>query len=245
MSSLADGPANYGSLDFISPLSWARAEQIAARLAATQPSVVLDVGCGWGELLMQIVSRTEHGSGIGVDIDATSLDRARANASARGIDHRMTFVSSVAETGIAVADVVVCSGASQVFGTTAHALTAVFDLVEPGGTVLFADGFWDRAAPAGDGTVPQDMREMADLAGLVDEAIAAGFRPLSIETATRAEWEQFESGYLADWEHWLVDNATHPEAASVRSKADAHRNRWLRGYYHALGYAYLTLGRPR
>src|SRR6185437_11546688 len=45
--------------------------------------------------------------------------------------------------------------------------------------------------------------EFGDLAGLADLAVAAGFRPAWIETATLAEWEEFESGYQCDEEEWL------------------------------------------
>jgi hypothetical protein len=86
--------------------------------------------------------------------------------------------------------------------------------------------------------------DLPDLAGLVDLAIAAGFRPLAVETATRDEWERFESGYLADWEEWLRVHGDDPRADEIRTRADMHRNEWLRGYRDVLGFAYLTLARP-
>jgi hypothetical protein len=44
---------------------------------------------------------------------------------------------------------------------------------------------------------------------LVDVAAAEGFRPLRIQTATRGEWEEFESGYAAEAEEWLLANGDH------------------------------------
>ncbi len=85
---------------------------------------------------------------------------------------------------------------------------------------------------------------LTDLVGTVDQAIEAGFRPLAIGTATRAEWEAFESGYLADWEEWLIVNSGNPDAVDIRARSDAHRDRWLRGYRDVLGFCYLILGRP-
>jgi hypothetical protein len=86
--------------------------------------------------------------------------------------------------------------------------------------------------------------EFLSIADLVDVAVAAGFRPLRIETATRGEWEEFESGYAAGPEAWLLANGNHPDADEVRAKLDAHRSIWLRGHRDALGFAYLTLGVP-
>lgn len=85
--------------------------------------------------------------------------------------------------------------------------------------------------------------DCTDLAGLVDQAVAAGFRPLRIETASRAEWEEFESGLAADVEDWLLSHADHPEAGEVQAKLDAQRSIWLRGHRDVMGFAYLTLGR--
>ena len=89
------------------------------------------------------------------------------------------------------------------------------------------------------------MDDLSELGDLVDQAVAVGFRPLWIETASRDELEHFESGFLADYENWLVANPEHADAESVRDRADTHRNRWVRGYKHGFGFAYLTLGRPR
>jgi hypothetical protein len=86
--------------------------------------------------------------------------------------------------------------------------------------------------------------DCTDLPGLVDMATAAGFRPLRIETATRGEWEEFESAYGAELEAWLLDHPDHPDADEVRTKVDKHRDIWLRGHRDVMGFAYLTLGVP-
>jgi hypothetical protein len=79
---------------------------------------------------------------------------------------------------------------------------------------------------------------------LIDLALAAGFRLLDLRTATRREWEEFELGYLADWEDWLMDWSQHDEATAIRSRTDTHRNEYLRGWRDVLGFAYVVLGRP-
>ena len=108
---------------------------------------------------------------------------------------------------------------------------------------MFGDGIWQR--PPAEALIELlDGSSLTDLAGTVDQAIEAGFRPLEIGSATPAEWEAFESGFLADWEEWLVDNSEHSEAANTRARSDAHRDRWLRGYRDVLGFCYLILGRP-
>ena len=92
------------------------------------------------------------------------------------------------------------------------------------------------------GMTVDDCRYLPDL---VDAAAAEGFRPLRIETSTRAEWEEFESGLAAGAEEWLLANQAHPEADEVRAKLDGQRSIWLRGHRDTMGFAYLTLGLPR
>jgi hypothetical protein len=142
-------------------------------------------------------------------------------------------------------DVVICIGADHAFGSQLDALKALWTLVNPGGRVLFGSGFWERTASEHDaasvGLMPNSL---SDLTGLVNTAVALGFRPLFVQTANRDEWESFESGYLADHEEWLVDHNDHSEADAIRFKSDTHRTEWLTGYRDVLGFAYLTLGRP-
>ena len=144
------------------------------------------------------------------------------------------------------ADVVISLGAYQAFGAVPDALRALHELVNPGGRLLFGAEFWERPP------TPERLADMwpgitaddcTDLAGLADAAAAGGFRPLRIETATRGEWEEFESGLAAEREEWLLANPGHAEAAAVRDQLDRQRSIWLRGHRGVMGFAYLTLGR--
>jgi SAM-dependent methyltransferase len=238
-------PDRYRFLDFNAPLSGGRADAIARALAAAAPRRVVDIGCGWGELLLRTVAAAPGASGWGVDADPAAIERARANAAARGLAARVSFQAETAPSELAAADVVLCVGSDHAYGGQAEALAALRPLVEPGGRLLFGSGFWERPPTpeeaAGAGLAPESLLE---LGGLVDLTIAAGFRPLFIQTANRDEWERFESGYLAGWESWLHEHGGSPQAAEVRARADAHRDGWLRGYRRVLGFAYLTLGRP-
>jgi cyclopropane fatty-acyl-phospholipid synthase-like methyltransferase len=240
-----DGPTAYAWLDFNAPLSVARADRLAKTLAAGSPSDALDLGCGWGELLLRLLAAAPACTGTGVDTDQALLERARGNATARGLTDRARFVAGeAAEHGTEPADVVLCVGSSHAFGGTAEALDALHQRTRPGGRVLFGEVFWE-SPPTVEQAASLDSTpdELASLPELVDLTIAAGFRPLRIESANRDEWEAFESGFLADWEHWLVSNGDRPEAEQIRAQADEHRQNWLRGYRDVLGFAYLTLSR--
>ncbi|WP_405646299.1 SAM-dependent methyltransferase [Streptomyces uncialis] len=246
-----DLPPRLTRLTFHGPLSEARAARIVTRLARTGPATVLDIGCGWGELMLRVLEATPGATGLGIDLNAEDIARGRANAVARGLAGRVEFVvGSAAGTPRGPADLVLCLGASHALSDetppkhTAAALHALRELVAPGGRVLLGEGFWQRApTPAELTGMWPDARadEYHDLAALVALAVEAGFRPAWIESADSGEWEEFESGYLSDTEEWLAAHRDHPLADETRARADRHRASWLDGYRGVLGLAYLTL----
>lgn len=240
-------PRSGATLEFHGPLSADRAARLVRLLASASPATVFDVGCGRAELMLRILAAAPTGRGVGVDTNAPDIAVALANATARGLADRVAFAEGPASDHLVNADLVLNVGAYHAFGTTKEALTTLRSLVNPGGRLLFGAEFWQRPPTAGElasmwpGSTADDC---TDIAGLVDLAIAAGFRPLRIETATQGEWEEFESGYALDRELWLLSNPDHPRAAEVRARLDETRDIWLRGYRNVLGFAYLILGVP-
>lgn len=236
---------NGSRLTFMSPLSPERADRLVAALAARSPATVADFGCGWGELLLRVVAAAPGASGAGVDLHGPDVARGRAAAEARGLSDRVSFAEGPAEAHLRAADAVLNIGAYQAFGSVDDALRVLRGLVGSGGVLLFGAEFWERPPPPErlanmwPGASPGDC---TDLAGLVGKAVAAGFRPLRIETATPDEWEEFESGLATDVEEWLLAHPDHPDAGTVRAKLDAQRAMWLTGHRGVLGFAYLTLG---
>ncbi|MEU6140709.1 class I SAM-dependent methyltransferase [Streptomyces sp. NPDC047081] len=247
-----DAPPRLTRLTFHGPLSEARASAMVGRLtAAAPPATVLDIGCGWGELMLRVLEAAPGATGVGLDLSEDDLARGRANAEARGLSERVRFVrESAVGTAHGPADLVLCLGATQALSDaeapahTAAALHALRGLVTPNGRVLLGEGFWQRPpAQAELAAMWPDASacEHHDLAGLVDLAVAAGFRPAWIETANGDEWEEFESAYQCDVEEWLATHADHPLAKETRERVDRHRSMWLRGCRGVLGLAYLTL----
>jgi SAM-dependent methyltransferase len=232
---------------FHGPLSAARATRLIGRLTQGSPKTVLDIGCGWGEFLLQVLAATPGAEGVGIDLNTADLARAQTNADARGLAERVEFAEeSGHETRRAPADLVLCLGASHALSDApapalyAEALKTLRRLVKPGGRVLWSEGFWERrpteaeVARAWPGATAEDH---TDLHGLAELAADAGFRVGWLETANSDEWEEFESAYLADREEWLASNADD----DLKHEVDAHRRAWLTGYRNLLGMAHLTL----
>lgn len=244
---MSDAPAlGTGSqLSFNCPLSPQRADRIVAALSAPRPATVLDLGCGWGELLLRVTAAVPEARAVGVDLHGADLARGRANAAERGLADRVDFVEGPAQQHSGTADLVLSVGAYQVFGDITQGLRALRGRVDPGGRLLFGAEFWQR---------PPSQAELAkmwpgitvdaclELPDLVDLATTNGFRPLDIQTATQGEWEEFESGLVVDAEQWLAANPAHPDAEATRAALDRQRSIWLRGHRDIMGFGYLILG---
>jgi len=231
-------------LDFNSPLSDRRVTQIIRTLQPLDGARVVDIGCGWAELLLRIAAAEPSVTAAGVDTDRNAIEHGRANAIARGVGDRVELhIADVSRWRAAPADVAICIGASHAWGGTAAALDALGLMLRPGGRVLLGEGFWMRT-PTDAAVAALDGEKLGSLADLVDLIVEHGLRPLAVSEASTDEWDAFESGFALAWERWLLANPDDPEADQIRAQADEHRSRWLRGYRGYLGFAYLTLARP-
>ncbi|MFB8756548.1 SAM-dependent methyltransferase [Streptomyces nigra] len=247
---LSDGPPRLTRLTFHGPLSEQRAGRLVERLARAEPATVLDIGCGWGELMQRVLEAVPGASGVGIDLNTEDLARGRRIAQERGLAGRVRFVEeSATGTSHGPADLVLCVGSSQALttleppGLITDALRALRGLVAEGGRVLLGEGFWQRPPTEAElaGMWPgASATDHHDLGTLLDLAVEAGFRPEWTETADAGEWEEFESAYQADAEVWLAEHPGHPRAAETRERLDRHRAQWM-SYRGVLGLAYLTL----
>ncbi|MFC7617606.1 class I SAM-dependent methyltransferase [Actinokineospora soli] len=231
-------PPLHEDLDFNAPLSSAHADRLLDRLAPL--TTVVDLGCGWGELLLRAAARgaTVHG----VDQDAEAIAHARAQAASRGLS--ATFEVGDAAQWTGTADVLIASGSTHIWPGTAAALTATHRLLKPGARLLIGEGFWrQEPTEAQLAAMPMQRDEYTSLAALVDLAHTTGYRLLHLSEATQDEWDDFQCRHALGWERWLHANPHHPEAPTIRTRADAHRHGWLHGWRGVLGMAYLVLQR--
>ena len=239
-------------LTFLSPLSEERAARLVAFLTEEQPSTVLDVGCGWGELLLRLLEASSDTRGLGLDLDEEALDGARQHAADRGLSERATFEARDARGVEGTFGAVTCIGASQIWGPAteeaqpldyAAALTALRRLLPSGGRLVYGEGIWS-APPTPAATAPLAGRddEYVPLGTLVALAESHGFAVLAAHEADLDEWDTFESGFTAGYARWLAEHdADDPEAAEVRVLAARQHAAYFGGYRGILGLAYLQL----
>jgi cyclopropane fatty-acyl-phospholipid synthase-like methyltransferase len=223
------------------PLSEDHADLLLQRLDLLGGHDVLDLGCGWGELLMRAIALDPASRGTGVDNAVWALDRGRDLATERALVDRVTFVAGDASTWTDPADRVMCIGASQAWGGSTEALRTLPRVVRPGGRLLFGDGCWEQAPTAAAAALFGET--VLNLTDLVNEVIQAGWQILHLSTADQREWDDFESTWRAGREHWLLAHPTDQRSRSIRTELEARLHEYLTLYRGVLGFAYLVIAR--
>jgi SAM-dependent methyltransferase len=234
--------ARYAAMRWNTPLSEAHAEELLDHLALPEATSIVDLGCGWGELLLRAAARIQPAPGgatvIGVDTDPAGLERGRRAAVARGLD--VTFVEEAAEGWGGTADRALCIGSSHAFGGSRAMLGRLAEVV-PRGRVLVGDGCWEAPpTEAAHAIFGDDVLSLADLVAACGEA---GWQVLHLSTADQREWDDFESRHRAGLREWLLANPSDPRAAEVRERQNAREQEYLTAYRGVLGFAYLVLAR--
>jgi cyclopropane fatty-acyl-phospholipid synthase-like methyltransferase len=227
--------ARYAALRWNTPLSESHADELLDHLDLAESTHVVDLGCGWGELLLRAARRTKA---TGIDTDPAGLDRGRRAALDRGLD--VTFVEQRAEDWRGTADRALCIGSSHTLGGSRAMLDRLAEVV-PHGRVLVGDGCWEvQPTAAAHAIFGDDVLPLADLVAACGDA---GWQVMHLSTASQHEWDDFESRHRAGLREWLLANPSDPRAAEVRTKQDARQQEYLTAYRGVLGFAYLVLAR--
>jgi SAM-dependent methyltransferase len=240
-------------LDFMSPLSRRRAAGLAAFLAGTQ-GLIVDVGCGWAELLLQTIAAAPAATALGIDLDVAAIAHGRSLAAGRGLSRRVALTTDAADSALpARAAAAICVGSTHAWAPPSgdapeplhydRALTRIRSLLPVGGRVVYGEGVWSRPpTPAAIQHLGGREDEMVTLEALIGIASGAGFTVEAADIATQEEWDDFETGYVERFRRWLAEHAAdHPDAAEVRERIAHQEDAYHNGYRGVLGFAYLEL----
>lgn len=105
-----------------------------------QAPVLLDAGCGQGKSFGQLANAFQPARMIGLDADAHSLDRSRAEAERLGLDVQLIASDCAAiDLPDASIDIVFCHQTFHHLVEQEQALAEFWRVLKPGGLLLFAE----------------------------------------------------------------------------------------------------------
>jgi SAM-dependent methyltransferase len=238
----------HGDHRYCSPLSAAKAAALARLFTLAPDDRVLDIGCGRAQFLLDLLA-AHPVHGVGVDANAAFIAQAHAAAVLQGVAGRVTLLAQPladAVTADGTWAAVICMGSSQAVGSFADALAWGWRALKPGGTALFADGYWKQPpADAYLAVLGATAAEMGTHANNAESARAAGFRVLATATSSDDEWDEYEGLYCAAIERYVDAHPDDPDAGAMAARIRPWHDAYLRWGRATLGFGFYLLLKPR
>ncbi len=219
----------HAGLAFAHPMSEAAVHAAIAALPLSVNPLILDMGCGNGEVLLRTLKLHAPARGLGVDLDPDAI--ADAQRRANGMSAR--FEVRDAATIHGRFDAVINVGSSHACGGFPAALRVIRELAP---VALYGEGFWQRPpsqdflAALGDATAD----ELAEFDGLRAAIRDVGFDIRHESLASEHDWTFYEET--------LAANAARHGTPDTLSYAERIRHRRaLRHGTHTLGFGLFVL----
>jgi precorrin-6B methylase 2 len=231
--------ARYAAMIWNAPLSETRAAELLDHLQLFDGCTVIDLGCGWGEILLRAVSRNrEKITAVGIDTDAAHLERARALAENRGLNVEFNQQPASEYTGLASR--AICIGSSHALGGSKAMFDRLSEIV-PKGRVLVGDMIWNQ--PPTNAALELFGSDILTLAELVAASRETGWEVLNLGVADQREWDDFESKHRAGQRALILESPESPFGQQLKEELAKRERDYLTVYRGLLGFAFLVLGR--
>lgn len=219
-------PHAYRNLTFNTPLSEKRAADLIR--GCSPASQIVDLGCGWGELLLRLLKANPEAIGIGVDTDVDVLDRGKRLAQERGLTSRVRFLNKDALKVTGSYDLVVAIGATHIWGHEPAMLRSLKKLLVPNGKILLGSGVYRSQPPL---AIKEIFGELPSFSLLQEIVQREGFAINTAECTTLEEWDAFE----LNWRKGLIESYD-PE---LQTFAIERKIEYENGYREVLDFCYV------
>ena len=216
-------------LPFANPISEAAVDAASRALRLPTDPLIVDTGCGNGEILRRALLAHAGARGLGVDLDADAVAEARQRAD--GLPARFEVRDAATLDGRF--DAVINVGASHAHGGFPTVLAALEALAP---VALYGEGFW-QSPPSEDFLAALGgaaAEELPDLDGLRAAIRHTGFEIAHESVATKHDWARYEETLAANAERYSAPD-TLAFARRIRER------RALPGGSDILGFALLVL----
>jgi SAM-dependent methyltransferase len=216
-------------LPFANPMTEAAVEAALGALPVPAEPLIVDTGCGNGEILLRALRLHPGARGLGVDLDADAIAEARRRAGELPVQFEVRDAAAVSGAFDAAINV----ASSHVHGGFPDAVRALHALAP---VVLYGEGFWRRPPSeeflAALGGATED--ELSDLEGLRATIEGARFEILQESLASEQDWSRYEERTAANAER-------HGSAECLAYARRIRERRALPGGADTLGFGLFVL----
>jgi SAM-dependent methyltransferase len=228
--------------DIQDPMSPEKIRRLGDHLRLNSESRVLDVACGHGGPAL-VLAETFGCHIVGVERAAEFVDAARERIAAAKLGSLIEIMAGDAldysvETG--TFDVIMCLGATFIWGGLDGTLDALTPAAKPGGYLVVGEPYWRQWPPATD---DHDVG-WTTLPEITHKFEAAGLRVTGVIGSSQDDWDAYESLHWRALEEWLEQHGHDPQWDEIHREHRAARDRYLTIRRELLGWAIISGRKP-
>ncbi|BBM83686.1 class I SAM-dependent methyltransferase [Candidatus Uabimicrobium amorphum] len=224
---------------FYNPISESKIHKIIRELQLPENAVVVDIGCGNGEILVRIAKEYAiHARGVDI-CEATIQQAVRRGQGMQDIhfEHMdaQKFIQKIAPNSV---DLVICTGSSHALGGYEKSLQVLIPLLKKNGQMLFAEGYW-KQKPHSEYLQYLHASENDYYSHWqnVDVAIKHNLVPLYSHTASEEDFDNYEWLYSRSIEDYVIENPEDEDNEDMLKHIRLWRKNYLRYGRDTLGFA--------
>ena len=232
----------------MNPTNLAKTKEFIECLRLPNGGRVLDVACGKAEFLCLVAERYEV-AGTGLDLSPFTIEEARKNVAARGLEGRIELLHMDGDKykpdAKATLDLASCIGGSWIYKGHEGTLKALSGMVKPGGLVLVGEPFW-RTQP--DPDYLKLTGQGADLCGShwanVRTGVDMGLSLLYTVVSNEDDWDRYEGLQWQAAERYAVEHPDDPDVKALLQTSRKNQDAYLRWGRDCLGWAMYLFRKP-
>ncbi|AOT11141.1 SAM-dependent methyltransferase [Pseudoalteromonas luteoviolacea] len=232
-------------MEYNSPLGKIKAQYLISKLQLPPSSHVLEVGCGNGKFLHQVLEAYDAHV-LGVGIDDVLIEQAQDYAKSHFEPNRFEFISQSindVELPLNHFDLIICNGATHAYEQGPNALLSTLSetikLLKPNGKLLLGECYWKQPPKEGYLNVlgvTEDIYHSHH--GNIKLARKVGFTALYATTSSDEDWDNFEWGRVM-YAHMLLEESPYNDALKSKTQQlDSWMDIYLESGRNTLGYGF-------
>ena len=227
-------------LELINPTSPEKVLQVGQAIGLKEGDRVLDMGCGFGELLVLWAERFGI-RGVGVEVRSYACDRAREKIEARGLADRLEIVCrGGADHPVPPNsyDAIICLGATFIWDGFRGTIRHLKPGLRPGGHLVIGEPYWRHSQVPPEMAEKEKIHHEHELWKMVqEEALTLKY----LVRASETDWARYEAGDWLGLVDWLANHPDHPDRPAIREHFLREQEAYLRSGREYIGWAIYVL----